>query len=235
MTTRTDDAWIEDFIVELRLRRVSGPGIGDAVASVRELLADSGQSAEDAFGPARTYAASLPLPRETTHGAAIYALPVLGLIAFLAFTHAGMAWFAHESVRFSLLQLALLALPVLLSLTLPLYLSALMRHRWIAVPLVVVAGAGGALSALFAPASDAEAWIASPPLPWLVGAGVAMLALAAVGTARSLRRRTADEIVDPLGRSKDGRYGWHPVFLLVHWIFPVFAALFFLLSWVLQR
>lgn len=52
-TTMTDDAWIEYFTVELRLRRVSGPAIGDAVASVRELLADSGEGAEEAFGPAR--------------------------------------------------------------------------------------------------------------------------------------------------------------------------------------
>lgn len=235
MRTHTDDAWIEELIVELRLRRVSGPDIGDAVASVRELLADSGQSAEEAFGPARAYAASLPLPREATDGASTYALPLLGLIAFLAFTHAGTAWFAHESVRFSLPQLALLALPVLLSLTLPLYLSALIRHRWIALPLVVLAGAGGALSTLFAPASDAEAWIASPPLPWLVGAGAAMIVLAVAGTARSLRRRATDEIVEPLGRPAGRAHGWHPAFLLIHWIFPVFAAFFFLLSWVLQR
>lgn len=38
--TKTDETWIEMFILELRVRRVPGAAIGDAVASVRELLAD---------------------------------------------------------------------------------------------------------------------------------------------------------------------------------------------------
>lgn len=52
------ETWTELFILELHVR---GAVIGDAIAGVRvrELLADSRQSAEEVFGSAREYAASL--------------------------------------------------------------------------------------------------------------------------------------------------------------------------------
>lgn len=54
---RTNDAWIVDFTLALRLRSVRGDAIGDAVAVVREHLADSGENATEAFGDPRSYAA----------------------------------------------------------------------------------------------------------------------------------------------------------------------------------
>lgn len=239
MVSRADDKWIDDLIVELRLRNTPGPAIGDAVASARELLTDSGQGAAEAFGSAREYAASLELPTASTRDRALSGvwLPVLGLIAFLTFTHASTAWFEGDDVRLSIAQAALLAVPVLLALTLPLYLRTAIRHRWLLIPLILVGGAAGALSAVVAPASDSEAWLVTSPLPWLVGTTIVMLALSGLGTALSLRSRATDEITDPLpgAAGEKRRRGWHPALVVVNWLFPIFAALVFTLTWTLTR
>ena len=61
MHETTDKKWFDELVLELRLRQVHGRAIGDTVASAHELLADTGQRAEEAFGPARVYAAALEL------------------------------------------------------------------------------------------------------------------------------------------------------------------------------
>lgn len=131
--TMTDKTWIDLFILELRLRRVPGAAIGDAVASVRELLADSGQSAEDAFGPAREYAASLDLPTMNPKQQALKTvlLPVLGLFAFLVFALASTAWFAGNAVLLSVPQALVLSIPLLLTVlfSFPFYPRAVVRQR----------------------------------------------------------------------------------------------------------
>lgn len=54
--------WSEDFILELRLHGVAGDHIGAALAEADSHCAESGESAEEAFGPAAEYARSLELP-----------------------------------------------------------------------------------------------------------------------------------------------------------------------------
>ena len=57
MTQKTNDRkWFDQLVMELRMRRVHGSAIGDTVASARELLGDTGQQPEEAFGPARSCA-----------------------------------------------------------------------------------------------------------------------------------------------------------------------------------
>lgn len=51
--------WIDEFVMELRERHIRGSAIGDAVAAVESHCQDSGESPEEAFGPAREYARSL--------------------------------------------------------------------------------------------------------------------------------------------------------------------------------
>lgn len=62
-----DPTWTEAFIVEARLREVPGTIIGEALGEVDDHCFTSGESALDAFGPAREYAATIasnhePLP-----------------------------------------------------------------------------------------------------------------------------------------------------------------------------
>lgn len=54
-----DPAWTEAFILEARLRDLSGAQIGDALAEVDAHVVDAGEPAHEAFGNPKTYAAEL--------------------------------------------------------------------------------------------------------------------------------------------------------------------------------
>ncbi|WP_336631365.1 MULTISPECIES: hypothetical protein [unclassified Microbacterium] len=234
-TTMTDATWIELFTLELRLRRVPGNVIGDAVASVREFLADSGQSAEEAFGPARAYAAALDLPARPprSHAVRTVLLPVLGLFAFLVFALASTAWFAGGEILLSVPQALLMCVPLLLTVmfAFPFYPRAVLRQRWVPAALVVVAGLVGAVSSLIAPSSAADAWLELAPLPVLIGTAMLMVTLSIVATVLTLRGGT-DEIVDPLptAEARTARGPGRRFLILVDWLFPILAVVVFALT-----
>ena len=50
------DPWRDSFVTEMRLRNVSGPGIGDALAQVDGHCTESGEQPEEAFGSPVEYA-----------------------------------------------------------------------------------------------------------------------------------------------------------------------------------
>ena len=81
--------WLEGLTIELRLLDVNGTRIGDAVATAREFLADSGAQAEESFGSARYYAAELRLPATADVAKGVWGatlrsgLGLLGLMALL--------------------------------------------------------------------------------------------------------------------------------------------------------
>lgn len=236
-TKMTDDIWIENFTVELRLRRVPGPAIGDAVASVRELLADSGQSAEEAFGDAREYSDSLDLPTTNRgeHAVRAVVLPVLGLFTFLVFSLASSAWFNQDPVLVSVPQALLLAIPVLLTLmfAFPFYPRAVIRQRWLPVVLMLGVGATSALAALVAPASASDAWLVFSALPLLVGTAIVLVVLSVIGTVATLRSRDDVEIVEPLQARDEmkGPRSVHPLLMVVNWLFPLIAVVVFTMTW----
>lgn len=233
----TDEVWIDVFIIELRLRRVPGAVIGDAVASVREFLRDSGESAEGAFGSAREYAASLELPVENPrlHALQIGFLPVSGFLGLMAFTLASSAWFTGNLLLVSVPQALLLAVPVILTVMLafPFCMRAVIRHPWIAGALVVVAGVLTALSALLAPSTAAEAWLVISPLPLVIDTTVVLVILSIVGTIVTIRSKDGDAIIEPLPgpESARPRRGMRGFLILVNWIFPIGAAFIFAVTW----
>ncbi|MGO1410956.1 MULTISPECIES: hypothetical protein [unclassified Microbacterium] len=237
MKTTTDDTWIEQFTVELRLRRVHGPAIGDAIASVRELLSDSGQGAEEAFGSARDYAASLDLPAMNAreHAVRSVLLPVLELFIFFLFVLASVAWFDQAVVLISVPQLMLLAIPVLLTLmfAFPFYPRAVFRQRWLPAALFVVVGVASALAVLVAPTTASEAWLIFSALPPLVGAAAVLVVLSVIGTIATVRSRDDGEIVEPLPVQDEAKQeqGRHPFLIVVNWLFPMLAAVVFAIAW----
>jgi len=99
---RVDPQWAETFIVALRLRGVAGEQIADALAEVNDHCAECGHSAEEVFGPANQYAASLDLPcadDNTTNALYRGAIPsVIGLVGSL--TTAGAVKSLHDGVPF---------------------------------------------------------------------------------------------------------------------------------------
>jgi len=57
MNTHTaDKRYLSDLTTALRLRKISGARIGEIIAEVEVHAAESGQSAQEAFGPAKEYA-----------------------------------------------------------------------------------------------------------------------------------------------------------------------------------
>lgn len=63
-----DPTWTEAFILEARLREVPGKVIGDALGEVDDHCTSSGETAEEAFGPARHYAAAVAAGSEPVAG-----------------------------------------------------------------------------------------------------------------------------------------------------------------------
>ena len=220
--------WFDELTLELRLHRVTGAAIGDALASVAEFIVDSGQEPEDAFGTPRDYAARLaaeaPLaPRDRVRRQMI--LSTLGLVVFLIFSAAISPWSNSEPLLLGGTQLACFALLAALVLALPLYLNLLLRHMWALAALPLVGGAAGVLAALLQPREESSALLALWPLPVLLATAALMLVLAIVGTIGDLNE-TPDAISDPLKPAR-ARTAWAPRLLAIlpHWLFPVFGLL----------
>jgi hypothetical protein len=57
--TATDEQYLDDLVIHLRLARMPGHRIGAVLEETRRHLVDSGQSAPDAFGPVEEYAHAL--------------------------------------------------------------------------------------------------------------------------------------------------------------------------------
>jgi predicted membrane channel-forming protein YqfA (hemolysin III family) len=86
-----DPTWREELVLELRLHDVPGDAIGGALAEVEAHCVDSGEDAQEAFGDARTYAATLaratgrrddePLPLRTVGPAAAETVGIMATTA----------------------------------------------------------------------------------------------------------------------------------------------------------
>lgn len=59
LAPHVDAHWVDDFILEARLRDLPGAVIGDALAEIDAHVAESGEDAAATFGGAKEYAASL--------------------------------------------------------------------------------------------------------------------------------------------------------------------------------
>lgn len=137
MAPSVDKSWRDDFLVELRLLDVPGPQIGDALMTVETHVAESGESAQEAFGDARAYA------RELVPGVASTARqlsPVfvvgnlLGLIGLFVTSRAFQAWLEGGPVRVTVGDLVSAAVMLALMGLVMVFFDRLMRfvmdHPW---------------------------------------------------------------------------------------------------------
>ncbi|MHA7303666.1 hypothetical protein ACX80E_00205 [Arthrobacter sp. TMN-49] len=224
MKTAPHKKWLEELTLELRLNDVPGQEIGDALATVEEFVADSGQSPEEAFGTPRDYAAILaaetPRPaKESLRG--VVALTAASLVVFLAFSAALTPWSRGGQLLVGGVQLACFAALAALTLTLPLYLAYVVRHCWALIALPIVGAGAGVLSAVLQPRNAAGALLVlSPGVALLVSAGL-LIALSVLGTTLTLHT-PADTVVDPLNPELKPRRRWFEV--LTQWLFPLLAV-----------
>lgn len=197
-STTPNEAWIDDFILALRLRSVRGDAIGDAVALVREHLGDSGEAAAEAFGPPRAYAASLELP--TVPETSAVDAPILGgavsLLALFAFAPAVSEIAGGGRLEFSLPQLLLCLVPVAAVVGLPAYFNVAVRHLWVFAAVFGVAVASATGIGFFAPDRGYAPLVSFNP--WWVAAVSGAILLAASGWAiLDALGDEPDDIVDP--------------------------------------
>ncbi|MBP2412111.1 hypothetical protein JOF48_000910 [Arthrobacter stackebrandtii] len=221
--------WVDELTLELRLKDVSGRSIGDALATVQEFLADSGQAPQEAFGTPREYAARLAeemMPaggkaNGTGLGASV-TLSTTSLAAFLIFSAALSPWLKGTDLLVAGWQLASLAVLVGLVLALPFYLNFMVRHWWALVAVPVIGGAAGVLSAILAPDTPTDALLVLPPAPVLLATVGVMVALSIVGTAIALRE-APDPVTGPLDPAPAKTLAARWFEILTQWLFPIFA------------
>ncbi|QXQ10496.1 hypothetical protein [Paeniglutamicibacter sp. Y32M11] len=230
MITSKDQKWIDTLILELRLRDVSGAGIGDTIASVKEFLADSGEEAQVAFGTPAEYAKSLDLSSiaEPVSLRGTILRSGIGVLAFLAFAQAIVPWLEGEKLGLGALQLILLAVPALAVLCLPLLLEKLLRNFWLLALLFGVCITSGIFAAITAPRDHGNAWLLIDPAVVLIVSSVLMVAVSIAGTSDAMNIKN-DTIREPFETSATIRKNERTsriIGVLVAWMFPISAVLF---------
>ncbi|WP_226347053.1 hypothetical protein [Agilicoccus flavus] len=199
--TTDDRKWIEEMILQLRLRDVRGGAIGDAVAQIESHCALSGESAAEAFGDPRDYARSLDFPaHETEHtdlaGWARVLVPILAGVAALVLvgaTAAALRRGADVEVGWG----SLVSLAVWIGLV-----ALLVRHTEFFVHRVAV----GALAFAVALAVLVLPTILLPETAFTVPAPLAAaLTLGLLAYAMIAQRRERHRLVDPVTDPVDGR------------------------------
>ncbi|WP_449374560.1 hypothetical protein [Arthrobacter psychrolactophilus] len=228
MKTASHKKWLDELTLELRLNDASGKSIGDALATVEEFLADSGQSPEEAFGTAREYAAELAAehPTSNTSGLGLtIATSTFSLVVFLIFSAALTPWSTGDQLLVGAPQLACFALTAAAILCLPLYLASLLRHRWALLAVPLIGGTLGVFSAILTPDDASEALLVFSPAPVLLITAGLLILVSAVGTVFVLLSPDNDTISRPLDipkASSAAKARWFE--LLTQWLFPIIAV-----------
>ncbi|QEE62028.1 hypothetical protein FVA74_10945 [Salinibacterium sp. dk2585] len=189
-------AWVEDFVLELRLLDVPGTRIGDALALVESHVAESGETAQDAFGDAREYA------KASARGQVPDALDfswilgsVFGLVGMLLTIFGVQAWVFDGgvfelSVGTLVLVAMVLAAVALLHFRSTQVLRFAVRHTWFAVAIFAL-WSGAILGALLL----FPAIVAEIPAAIVAALGVAALTL---GSVLEWRSKSAQQLDDPI-------------------------------------
>lgn len=234
-TQRVPRAWREEFLLALRERDVSGAHIGGALADVESFCADAGQDAEEAFGPAREYAASLRLPSGSptpvpgvTLSRGTLVRHAVGMLAVTLVGIAGGSWARGEPVTLSAhhVVVALLALGALGLLVrhLTTFVRWCTTRRWVAWVVVQVAAwltiGLGLLAAHLLPHASVD--VPAAPLALLSAAALVVPAVAA-HVRGSLP--DADVLAGPLEDPATVRRRSRRADVLLNWALPLCGLL----------
>lgn len=230
LAPHADKQWIEDFVVELRLLDIPGDRIGDALATVEEHLVDTGEGVEEAFGPAKAYAAAIA--ESEARGGGISPTTILsstlGVLGIILAPRVVSAALAHTAVEVTTGDLAALGLLAVLITGVIAFATPILRTVVERRVLGFVLWMAGGLAVTAAMVSLFLLWRTSLFAldPWLVGA----MALACVGAAAWLSwRQSPDLVATPDGRTLGGQSTARVVNTL---IFPGLTLIMCLVSWL---
>ena len=178
----TDNAaWLDDLTIELRLLDVPGDAIGDAIASAREFLADSGARADESFGSPKSYAAELDLPTVPLSQGSKGELLLnsgIGAIGLVVLAQAVFPLAGGDDLLVVKVWMLLSLAGMILALALvPRLIPALVRARparVLMIALGLMLGAGGPFALIV---WQGQAVLFNvPALPIAIGAGILLIA-----------------------------------------------------------
>lgn len=227
-------SWRDDFIIELRLLDVPGNKIGDALVTADTHVQESRETAEEAFGDAKTYARETAAALGTIQGWRVTPADVVGnvagLIGMLGATVSFRAWLDGGAVTITLgTVVAVLVLLTLVTalLSRPAAFLRLAVERRLALsvlaPLVLTGGFVAIFFLLRQPLFDVGALV-------LGVVSVAFLALSSA-LAWSQSRDNQDEITAP-GHAPTSGAGSRVTYALM---LPLATLLLLGFTWVLSR
>lgn len=225
MTTQhlVPSRWRDDFVLTLRVRDVSGAQIGDALAHVESYCAESGETAEEAFGEAREYAGSLPfdtpLPSSTFVPLSQLLRIGVALLGMYVTVEAVTGWVSHETPGVSLGLVVAAVVVVLTTVLVVRRLEAVVRHPWLAGLSLVPAFAATAAALILLD----EPQVDVAPVPLTV-VGLLLLVVPSIWETVRGTAPAADVVVSPLADPEDSRRANRRSALLVAWIIPVMAV-----------
>ncbi|MCB7136965.1 hypothetical protein [Cellulosimicrobium marinum] len=242
LAPHVDPRWAEAMLLELRIEGVAGHHIGEALSEVESHCAESGATADEAFGDPVAYARSLGLPRSPGQGSSAVVRAVLPTLVQLA----GMfltLWSVPElapggavevTVGQVLAAAALGGAVLLLAWRSEPVLRVLVRR-----PVVGTLAFGAASAALVVPFVLLRGALVALPAAATCAAGVALLAAGvAVEVSRTRRPDDADPVVAPLQDSASTarrRRADLRVRLLGVLLVPAWTVVVALLLWGLTR
>ncbi|MBT9255946.1 hypothetical protein KMZ32_10710 [Phycicoccus sp. MAQZ13P-2] len=195
-----DPAWVDAFVVELRLLGVPGETIGDHLVVVDTHLRESGEAVREAFGDPRGYARSLAPSGGTSAGVDgdTVLMAVLGLLGVVLVPLALGALLdgAGVAVTAGGLLLALVLGALLAGLLAPgaPLLRLLVERRWVGVVLAPVLVAVGAAVLLLLPGE-----LVRVPAVVVLAVGLVVLAAGALVAGRA----APDRVAPPGGGAAD--------------------------------
>ena len=195
-----NEKWLESLTIELRLQGVNGTRIGDAVATAREFLVDSGEAAADFFGSPQHYAAELNLPATPELAQGVRDALVrtgFGVLGMFALVESVVPLMNDERLTLGpvVLFIYLFALVLIAFLPSLVPVMARMRRRGVIIGTVTAALLGGTIPALLALWAGDLVLVTLPALPVVIVGAVLLVAPALWG---QLRHSLADDpIVAP--------------------------------------
>ncbi|GAA1434456.1 hypothetical protein GCM10009616_28950 [Microlunatus lacustris] len=198
---KTHETWCGDFVLELRLRDIPGPVIGERLGEVEGHCAETGETPVEAFGDPTSYAARIAedgSPERVSGVWTVTAVAAAQVLAMLVGTSAVTAWVRGEPLTYNAVQIICLGAVAVLLLLLPFLLRPLLRHPWtFGLPLtaVVFLGVGGAA---LSGRSDLPAVLQLPATAVAVGLFVAVLVLAWVEYRELAGDDERDLVTSPL-------------------------------------
>ncbi|WP_265522607.1 hypothetical protein [Oerskovia flava] len=242
LAPHVDPAWTEAVLLELRIQGVSGTHVGEAIREVESHCAESGQSADEAFGDPVGYARSLGLPHSPAQSSAATVRAVLPTLVQLAgmflvlWTVPALA--AGDAVTITLGHVLAVVVLVAVNVALARWPEPVLRAV-VRRPVLAALAIGGGITAIVVPLLLLQAGLFSVPA---AAAGCLGLVLLAVGVAVELSKGRRAESQDPVlwplqdeesaerRRHESRRVGLLGVLLVPAWTVVVGALLWWITS-----